>query len=109
LMSSNEDGSRTLIQSGSASIADLEEILATTLTDTYPVLRGACRLQNHVEQLRSVSRAYLAATRPEELPALEEEFTKIWKAANEGQKRLARRTEADVAELVRAIGTELQQ
>ena len=109
LMSSNEDGSRTLIQSGSASVSDLERILATTLTDTYPVVRGAYRLQNYVERLRGVAREYLAATRPEELPALEQEFEKIWKSANEGQKRLSRRTEADVAELVRTIGTELQE
>ena len=102
LMSSNEDGSRTLIQSGSASVSDLEGILTTTLTDTYPVLRGAYRLQNYLEQLRSVARAYLAASRPEELPTLEMEFKKIWKAASEGQKRLARRTEGDVAEVVEA-------
>ena len=52
LMNGHQGRSRTLTQSGTASVAEMEAILSETLTNAYPVLRGAYRLQAAKNLLR---------------------------------------------------------
>ena len=70
LMNGHQGRSRALTQSGTASVADMETILSETLTNAYPVLRGAYRLQARVAELRDVARTYLAAGHGEDLSAV---------------------------------------
>jgi len=109
LMNGHQGQSRTLIDSGTASVADIEKLLTETWSDAYPVLRGAYRLQARVAELRDVARAYLAAGRGEDLPALEQAFGMTLKSAVAIQAGLARNPQTDIANLATQIGDQLEQ
>ena len=109
LMNGHQGRSRALMQSGTASLAEMEEILSKTLTDAYPVLRGAYRLQARVAELRDIARAYLAASNGKDLPALEQDFAMTLKSAVAIQAGLARNPQSDIANLAKQIGDELER
>jgi len=109
LMNGHQGRSRALTQSGTASVAEMETILSETLTNAYPVLRGAYRLQARVAELRDVARTYLTAGHGEDLSAVEQQFDMTLKSAVAIQAGLARNTDSGIADLAKKIGDELEQ
>jgi methyl-accepting chemotaxis protein len=109
LMNGHQGRSRALTQSGTASVADMETILSETLTNAYPVLRGAYRLQARVAELRDIARTYLAAGHGEDLSAVSQQFDMTLKSAVAIQAGLARNADSGIADLAQKIGDELEQ
>jgi methyl-accepting chemotaxis protein len=109
LMSSREDSSRTLVQSGSTSIGQLEKILSETFGDTYPTLRSAYRLQSYVAELRDEAQRYLSEDKVGNLSQLEKDFTSVVKGAKERQKKLRARASGDIAKVIEEIGNKLDE
>ncbi|MGH6927679.1 MAG: hypothetical protein ACREEV_05120, partial [Dongiaceae bacterium] len=107
LMTSHEDGSRTLVQSGSASMGQLENVLSETFTETYPVLRSAYRLQAYVAELRDEAQRYMNEDKVGNLDQLEKDFESLLKGAKERQKKLQARASGDITKLAEEIGTKL--
>ncbi len=109
LMSSREDSSRTIVQSGSATISELESILSETFSDTYPVMRNAYHLQTYVAELRETARGHLAASDLASIELAEQKFVRLMKAAKERQKKLQARASTEISKLTDEIGAKLSE
>ncbi|HET6278019.1 MAG TPA: methyl-accepting chemotaxis protein [Candidatus Polarisedimenticolia bacterium] len=109
LMSSSEDSSRSIVQSGAATIGGLERILSETFSETYPVMRNAYRLQAHVLELRETARGHLAASDLASIDLQEQKFVRLMKAAREQQMKLQARASAEVAKLTEDVGGKLAE
>ncbi len=109
VMNEREDASRTLVQSGNASVRDLESVLSETLSETYPTLRHAYRLQSFSAELENLVRAYAAESDLAALAPQKERFAKLMRAAQERQKKLMARASAEFKANVEQIGAKLKQ
>jgi methyl-accepting chemotaxis protein len=109
VMNEREDASRTLVQSGNASVRDLESVLSETLSETYPTLRHAYRLQSFSAELENLVRAYAAESDLAALAPQKERFAKLMHAAQERQKKLLARASAEFKANVEQIGAKLKQ
>ena len=94
-MTEREDGGRTLIQSGNATIKDLGAMLEKTFGETYPVLQSTYRLQGYVTELLQHTGAFEAETQADKLPDIEKEFANSMKQAQNRLKKLLSRAGED--------------
>ena len=74
-MAAREDRAKTLMQSGAATVDELNAILVETFDQSYPMVQGAYKLLAYMGDLQNNVRAYLALSDLEELAPMEEEFT----------------------------------
>ena len=70
-MSGSEDFGKTLVQSGDATVEDLDQLLSETFNQTYPLVQNTYKVMRYLMQLQDVSRAYLAEHELEQLAAIE--------------------------------------
>ena len=91
VMSGREDLGKTLVQSGEATVAGLDEILDETFNQSYPMVQNTYKLMRYLMQMQDVSRAYLGEQDIEQLPAIEKRFAKAVKGSHSRLKRLVRR------------------
>ena len=90
-MAGREDGSRTLIQSGDATIDQLGRMMEQTFGETYPVLRSSYGLQSFLTVMQDATRQYIAASDSAALTDLDKNFQKAFKSVAKRQKALLRR------------------
>jgi signal transduction histidine kinase/CheY-like chemotaxis protein len=76
-MSAREDSSKTLVQSGLASVKQLGESLDITFNETYPLVQGTYRLMRYLEQFHNITRAFLVEQEATQLDDLGAEFESI--------------------------------
>jgi hypothetical protein len=98
-MAAREDRSKTLTQSGEATVEVLEALLSETLTESYPIVQGAYKLMRYLIQMQDAARAYIATEDDGKLAALEARFQQSAKAAAALLKRLLRRVTATSSQL----------
>ena len=85
-MAAREDGAKTLIQSGSATTYQLNEILVETFNQSYPMVQGAYKLLQYMVELQDNARSFLALESAEDLAAMEKKFNSNIKKV--GKRRL---------------------
>jgi len=88
-----EDRGRTLIQSGDARMADMEEFLAQLFGQDQSLINGVFTLQKYLMALQDLSRAFITQDNSEMLPAIEEDFQQTQKKIAARLKRLKRLTQ----------------
>ena len=86
-MAAREDRAKTLMQSGAATVDELNAILVETFDQSYPMVQGAYKLLAYMGDLQNNVRAYLALSDLEELAPMEEEFTST---VSKATRRIAR-------------------
>ncbi len=90
-MSETEDGSRTLLQSGDATMEGLEDMLSETFGQAYPQVQGSYKILTYLMRIQDISRAYVTQRNADRLPELEVKFKKFVKYTNSWLKRLKAR------------------
>ena len=91
MMAVKEDRGKTLTQSSEATAESLQEVLAETLTESYPIVRGAYKLMRYLIQMQDTARAYIMTDEPAQLATLEGDFQKSLKTATMLLKHLTNR------------------
>jgi len=87
-----EDRGKTMVQSGEATVEDLDNLIQEIFGQDYPLVQGAVKLQRYLMQLQDISRAYITAYNLEKLQTIELKFASTFKKINTRLKRLKRRT-----------------
>ena len=87
-MAAREDRAKTLMQSGAATVDELNAILVETFDQSYPMVQGAYKLLGYMGDLQNNVRAYLAIDDLEELEAMEEEFSSTVRKATRRVSRI---------------------
>ncbi|EXJ14966.1 methyl-accepting chemotaxis protein [Imhoffiella purpurea] len=95
-MSELEDRSKTLTQSGEATVEDIQGILSGALNRTYPVIRGAYAMQSYVLEAEDLTRTYAGETEAETLDNLEAQFRKAIKKAKTRLRKMSSHLETGV-------------
>ena len=96
-MGETEDGTRTLLQSGDASMAGLEDMLSKTFDQAYPQLQGSYKVQAYLMRLQDIARAYVAERNADQLGKIETRFKKTVKKSASWLKRLRSRAKTEQA------------
>ena len=91
-MAEAEDGTRTLLQSGDASMAGLGDMLSETFDHAYPHVQGSYKVLIYLMRLQDISRAYIAEPNADQLLEIEKQFKKTVKRATSWLKRLKARS-----------------
>jgi diguanylate cyclase (GGDEF)-like protein len=107
-----EDEAKVAVQTGSATVDSLGDLLSHLLTEIYPVLQNATRLTRDTEQIGETAKLLLAQTDPATLLAIETQLRGAFKVANAVIRRLAGRLRdpagrTELAQIQRAM-TDLQ-
>ncbi len=105
-MGEAEDGTRTLLQSGDASMAGLGDMLSETFDQAYPQVQGSYKIVGYLMRLQDISRAYIAERNPDQLLEIEKQFKKTVKKAMSWLKRLRARSRTGQAKKDVALITE---
>ena len=90
-MSETEDRSRTLLQSGDATMEGLEDMLSETFGQAYPQVQGSYKILTYLMRIQDISRAYVTQRNADRLPELDNQFKKFVKHTNSWLKRLKAR------------------
>ncbi len=93
-INAKEDQSRTLSLSGENTAADMEKLLSDLFLQDYPLMRGTTAVQRYLVQLQDVARTYVATQNTGQLPAVEQQFTRVMKKLRSRLKRLQSRARA---------------
>jgi methyl-accepting chemotaxis protein len=94
LMSEREDGAKTAVQSGTATVADLDKILDETFNQSYPMVQGTYKLMRFLMQTQDTARAYVGAQEEEQLDPLERRSKSIMKSTKRRLRRLGTRAKS---------------
>jgi len=94
-MAEREDRGKTLMQSGSATVELLDQLLSDTLTQSYPIVQGTYKLMRYLMQMQDIARAYVTTQNTEQLATVEERFQKSFKVSDSLIKKLMRRVNDD--------------
>ena len=78
-MGETEDGTKTLLQSGDASMAGLEDMLSKTFDEAYPQVQGSYKVQAYLMRLQDIARTYVAERTADQLDKIEKRFKKTVK------------------------------
>ena len=87
-MSAREDGGRTMIQSGDATMEKVSEIFEEIFGQSYPVLRGSYAVLGYLTRLQEQAQAAAAATDMARLDELQMSMAKNFKRVGKQLKRL---------------------
>jgi hypothetical protein len=90
-LSASEDQAKVRVQTGSATVDELGELLANVLTETYPVLQNNNKLLQQVEQLDEMAKLIMAQAKPDDLAAIEQEVNGTFKTIDSILAKLAGR------------------
>lgn len=102
-MNTFEDGGRTLQQSGSASIYELEKILDAALSETYPLLKAAYRLRSRIDAMHETGRVAAGESESSMIPQLTDEFAKLLKNAMDLRRQVEMRGNDEVKQSALAM------
>ena len=96
-MSEAEDGTKTLLQSGDASVAGLDDMLSKTFNQAYPQVQGTYKVLAYLMRLQDIARAYVAEGNADQLAEIETRFKKTVKKSASWLKRLKSRAKTEQA------------
>ena len=96
-MSEAEDGTKTLLQSGDATLAGLDDMLSITFDQAYPQVQGSYKVQAYLMRLQDIARAYVAKRDADQLAEIETRFKKTVKKSKSWLKRLKARAKTEQA------------
>jgi len=108
-MNAFEDGGRTLQQSGNATVYELQKVLDSALSETYPLLKAAYRLRSRIDAMHEVARVAAGESSSALIPKLTEEFAKLLKGAQDLRRQVEARGNAEVKERALAMASSLSQ
>ncbi len=94
-MGANEDGGKTLIQSGAATMDEIGMLLDDTFNKSFPVLKGAYALMRYAGELENVARNYVSVQDASKLPDLEKSFAKLIKKSHSRLRKIKSRVKSD--------------
>lgn len=94
-MGEREDRSKTLVQTGQATVQSLDAVMVETFGVSYPIVQNAYKALRGLAQLQDAARALMTETDPARLPAAKDKFEKIAKAVDGVLKRLAGRLDSE--------------
>ena len=94
-MGANEDGGKTLIQSGAATMDEIGVLLDDTFNKSFPVLKGAYALMRYAGELENVARNYVSVQDASKLPDLEKSFAKLIKKSHSRLRKIKSRVKSD--------------
>ncbi len=66
-MSEAEDGTKSMLQSGDATMAGLDAMLSNTFNQIYPQIQGTYKVQAYLMRLQDIARAYVAERNADQL------------------------------------------
>ncbi len=96
-MGETEDGTKTLLQSGDATLAGLDDMLSITFDQAYPQVQGSYKVQAYLMRLQDIARAYVAKRDADQLAEIETRFKKTVKKSKSWLKRLKARAKTEQA------------
>lgn len=94
VMASTEDSSKTLHQSGFATVEQLSVILSETFNILYLQVKNGHKLIEYLARLEKITQAYAVEQGSEPLRLVEKEFTKNLKKARSRLRRLVLRAQS---------------
>ncbi len=86
-----EDRSKTLAQSGNATVSDMDGLIGELFEKDYPLFQGSLKLQRYLMQLQEVARAYFAEFDTGKLAGLQAKFEQAVKDMDGRLKKLTPR------------------
>ncbi|GBC60703.1 methyl-accepting chemotaxis protein [Desulfonema ishimotonii] len=86
-----EDTGKTLVQSGRATVEDMDSLLSELFSHDYFLMKGTSKLNDYLINLQDIFRAYITEKDAEKLPGMEKDFMSIARLANSRIKKLLRR------------------
>jgi diguanylate cyclase (GGDEF)-like protein len=103
-----EDEAKVQVQTGAATVDSLGQVLSNVLTETYPVVQNAGKLQRELDTLDETVNGVLAQSDRRGLDALEAKAKALFKTINLISRKLAGRLRdedgrAEMAEIQRGI------
>ena len=96
-MSEAEDVTKTLLPSGDATMAGLDDMLSKTFNQAYPQVQGTYKVQAYLMRLQDIARAYVAERNADQLAEIETRFKKTVKKSASWLKRLKSRAKTEQA------------
>ncbi len=94
-MTEKEDRGKTMVQSGSATVKDMEAILSELFNQDYYVVDGATSLRTYLVQLNGLARTYAAEQDPGRLGGTQKKYETLVKKFKSRFKRLKSRLKTD--------------
>jgi methyl-accepting chemotaxis protein len=94
LMSQTRDHAGLQVSAGTATVDGLNELLSTTMNETYPLVQGLYKLTRDAVTLQEAATAYVNVSQAEDLLAVERRVVLTFGNATEVIERLAGRLES---------------
>src|SRR5215510_3476990 len=108
-MNAIEDGGRTLQQSGNASTYEMERLLESALSETYPLLKSTYRLRSKIDAMVAKVNSAIDERDSAALPTLQNEFAALLKSTRDLHRQVGLRGNDEVKEQAAAMAPFLDQ